>query len=356
MAKIRAIICYKNFKAIPGVSHVGLGVSAENNIRTLKDLGIDIEVKALNSDLDFLPLLRLAQKEGNPYTHVIISALWVRTGVVDELCVIFKDTRFIVNCHSAVAFLQSEPGAIRLIREQIKLQDTRHNFNVAGNSHKFVEFIRNAYRCNCLYLPNMYLLSPTQPPKRKHWNGDLLRIGMYGAIRVQKNFISGAAVALELHKKTGAKKTELWINGGRKDTSDTERLIKGIEELTKDVVGFELHNAGWLPWEEFAIEVAKNDLLLQPSTTETHNIVTCDGIANGVPSLVSPAINWAPKNWKANPDDIEEMTEVAYKLLFDRKATIKGYRALEKHNRESLRAWLDFFEASGVDSFWTSLF
>ena len=59
------------------------------------------------------------------------------------------------------------------------------------------------------------------------------------------------------------------------------------------------------------------DLLLQPSYTEGFNMVTADGIAQGVASVVSDAIAWAPKNWQAETDDAIDIANKAVGLLHD---------------------------------------
>ena len=56
---------------------------------------------------------------------------------------------------------------------------------------------------------------------------------------------------------------------------------------------------GWQSWPKFRQSVAHMHLLLQPSYTESFNMVTADGVAEGVPSVVSHAIDWAPEHWKA---------------------------------------------------------
>ena len=50
----------------------------------------------------------------------------------------------------------------------------------------------------------------------------------------------------------------------------------------------------WQTWPQFRQTVRHMHLLLQPSYTESFNVVTADGIAEGVPSVVSDAIEWAP--------------------------------------------------------------
>jgi hypothetical protein len=81
------------------------------------------------------------------------------------------------------------------------------------------------------------------------------------------------------------------------------------------------------------------NLMMQPSFTESFNGVTADGIAEGVPSVVSPAIDWVPKNWMANPDDAVEIAAVGKRLIRDRNAARDGYRALASHNAASVEAW-----------------
>jgi hypothetical protein len=71
-------------------------------------------------------------------------------------------------------------------------------------------------------------------------------------------------------------------------------------------------------------------------------MVTADGVAEGVPSVVSDAIGWAPAYWRASVDDVLEIARVGRHLLFDLRAPRDGYRALLRHNSEGVRAWKDF--------------
>jgi glycosyltransferase involved in cell wall biosynthesis len=41
------------------------------------------------------------------------------------------------------------------------------------------------------------------------------------------------------------------------------------------------------------------NVLINCSYTESFNMVTADGIAEGIPSVVSDAICWAPAYWRA---------------------------------------------------------
>jgi hypothetical protein len=61
---------------------------------------------------------------------------------------------------------------------------------------------------------------------------------------------------------------------------------------------------GWQSWPQFRQSVAHMHLLLQPSYTESFNMITADGVAEGVPSVVSHAIDWTTDQWKAMMDDV----------------------------------------------------
>ena len=85
-------------------------------------------------------------------------------------------------------------------------------------------------------------------------------------------------------------------------------------------------------------------LLLQPSYTESFNMVTADGVAEGVPSVVSHAIDWAPEHWKAMMDDVLDIARVGRYLLTDPYAPQEGIEALKvsQHRRPEILAV--FFE------------
>ncbi len=84
------------------------------------------------------------------------------------------------------------------------------------------------------------------------------------------------------------------------------------------------------------------DLLLQPSFTETFNNVTADGCACGVPSIVSEAIDWVPDEWIAKADSASQIADAAYLVLKDRKAAMKGWKALDTYNGAALKAWMEW--------------
>ena len=68
-------------------------------------------------------------------------------------------------------------------------------------------------------------------------------------------------------------------------------------------------------------------------------MVTADGIAEGVPSVVSMAIDWAPEHWKADVDDVLDIARAGRQLLNDGRATADGWKALVGFNQHGVNAY-----------------
>ena len=84
--------------------------------------------------------------------------------------------------------------------------------------------------------------------------------------------------------------------------------------------------------------VTKN-ISLQPSFTETFNVVTADGVAEGIPSVVGEVIEWAPRHWVANSDNTDDIARVGRHLLQDPHAAEDGVKALTAHNVDGVTRW-----------------
>jgi hypothetical protein len=112
--------------------------------------------------------------------------------------------------------------------------------------------------------------------------------------------------------------------------------------MTAGLPNVMLVQSGWQSWPAFRTTVRHMHLLMQPSYTESFNMVTADGVAEGVPSVVSSAIDWAPEHWKASIDDVRDIARVGRYLLSDPHAVSDGLQSLSQHNREGLDAWMAF--------------
>ncbi|MEP6715239.1 MAG: hypothetical protein ABJC09_06675 [Terriglobia bacterium] len=332
---MRVILAYKNFAANRAVCHIGLGVTALNAARTLRDAGIQADV---------WPIITAAELRGrlsnSPATHVIVSAPWIATADLAQMCVDFPETQFAVNCHSNLGFLQADPSAMRLVREGLDLGRCMWNFRIAANCERLARWVETVYHAPCLCLPNIYHLGH-DAPRREGYKAGTLRIGIFGATRALKNLMTaaGAAIAIADARRSDL---EIWISSGRNEGAGC--VVEAVRQMTNGLHNVKLIENAWQTWPQFRQTVGHMHLLLQPSYTESFNVVTADGAAEGIPSVVSHAIEWAPDSWKAEVDDANEIAKVGLMLLRSRRAARRGLPALRAHNRRAMRFWMEYLE------------
>jgi hypothetical protein len=342
---VRAVLVYKSF-VDNALSHVGLGVTASCTARALRASGLWADVWGLTSPDALVQRLRAAdadalQRGQLPITHVIIHAPWVPTETVAALAAEFPNTVFAVTSHSNFGFLAADPHAVKILREVVELQETTQNVVVAGNSKRFVAAASDMWGVPVVWLPNLYQVASATPAPRPPWPGDSLRLGLFGAARILKNGLTAAAAAVILAERLRVP-TELYVSTG----TEEEGTNRALTELTDNVPNLTLERAGWLSWTTFRSLVANMHVLLQPSFTESFNVVTADGIAEGVPTVVSPAIDWVPSTWQADPDDAGDVARVAEYLLKSPKAVDDGRAALASYVTTGLAAWTSFVVAA----------
>jgi len=329
---MRVVLAYKNFAASRNISHIGLGVAAINTAKVLRREGINTEVWPILSPADLDAKLAVSASD-----HVVISAPWIPTADLQELCIRYPNTQFAVNCHSNVGFLQADRNGVKLLREAMELELGNSNFHLAGNSRRFCDWIDDAFGAPCAFLPNLYFLGEDQPWSSHVFTSGTLRIGVFGATRPLKNLMSAAGAALEISRDLRAP-LELWMSAGRTEGGG-ETVMAAVKEMLLNLPHVTLMLNGWQSWPKFRKVVSHMHLLLQPSYTESFNMVTADGIAEGVPSVVSRAIDWAPEYWKADVDDVLDIARVGRQLLHDGRAPADGWKALVKFNHHGLHAY-----------------
>lgn len=192
---------------------------------------------------------------------------------------------------------------------------------------------------DCLLLPNLYdtetFINPIPPRKL----GGTLRIGSFGAGRPWKNQLVAAESAVQLARSLGVK-LELWVNSKRPDGG--ERMIESRMELFDDLPGCKLIDVPWARWPRFRDITATMHLLFQPSFDETFNVVTADGIAEGVPSVTDSSIEWTPKSWWCQPEDPSSLVNVAQHLLSDHNAVYPARVQLQQYVNLGIGRWLDY--------------
>jgi hypothetical protein len=327
------LFLHKNFAAYKGVCHIGLGVAALNTSLTLNEHGFDTRVVAITRYQDIDTMVQ----EYKP-THIIISAPWVPPHYFTYVVTKHPSVHFVSVCHSNVGFLFADTNGVKNLRAYFDIQKYE-NFHIAGNSKKFQTWVQKAYSVPCLYLPNLYHLSSYSEKKKSHEH--VLKIGCFGATRPLKNLMTAAGVALEISTRLN-RPVEFWISSGRTETG-AWGVRQAVSALLDDTT-VSIKENPWQPWTEFRKTVGEMDLLLQLSYTESFNMVTADGIAEGVPSVVSEAIDWVPKNWIANSDDCDEIASVAIKLLKKYQTIKKGRKMLKKYVDNGVKEWKKFLK------------
>jgi hypothetical protein len=339
----RLALVYKNFSQQRGLSHIGLGVAALQNARALRTAGYIVEVWPISSATELAARLAADRElalhaHHVPVTHVAISALFLATSDLARLVYQYPDTEFAIISHSNIGFLQVDPNAFRLLREGAELEQNAANFHIGANAQKFQTWWTSTYQTRMLVFGNLYPFSSIR--HKPAWHGGTLRIGCFCAIRPLKNILTAAAAALECGTRLRPDSLEFYISGGRPEGG--VGVVAAIQQMYAGVPRAKLIQNHWQNWPEFLATVGAMDLLLQPSYTESFNMVTADGIARGVASVIGEAIDWAPRNWEASTDSASDMANKAIALLHDPNAVEEGVTALVKHNNEALANWKQF--------------
>ena len=333
----RVIIAYHNMPAAFHVSHIGLGVSALNTAKVLRQNGVQTDVWAIMGAKELAAKIEASNPKPS---HVVISAPWI-TALDLQMHLVFKysDIHFAVVCHSNAGFLSADPTAITNFRQDLDLEQGALNFFCAGNSKRFANFIKKSYQRPCLWLPNLYFLDSPTPSPRRIWSGGTLRIGSFGAVRPLKNTTTAAAAALEIAEHFNTD-TEFHISVGRIEGGSS--VVKAVKAMLLNSPRVRLVEEPWYQWSQFRYITRHMHLLMQPSFSETFNMVSADGASEYVPSVVSDAIEWAPDYWKADADDTGSVARVGRQLITDAHAGLDGYQALQVHNGEGVREWKEW--------------
>lgn len=343
---VRLALIFKDFAAWLRTSCVGLNVAGYATAKVLRDHGVNVSVFPVRHNVDIVDSIELYNRtHEKPLTHVVISAPWISIWDLEAMLNHFKHTQFVILSHSNVGFLQADADGMHLLREYHVLARKYHNLRVGGNSAKFVEWMRAAYgREDVVLLPNLYPLDDNVQPKVWQHTSPL-KIGAFGAVRPQKNFMTAAAAALIISRELKIP-VELHMSFGGE--GDGQLTAPAIDQMLRGTqVTIVRHN--WAYWDDFIKLVEQMDLMIQVSYTESFNMVTADGISVGIPSVVSPAIYWAPERWKAEPDDAQDVASTGVYLLTRKRNLEDGIEALREHNRHSWKFWENFLLEGEVE-------
>ncbi len=332
-------IFFRNYFDTPNsYCHAGLSINAVQTEKVLRRAGVDVHIFGVPQPGDVLK--KLQGMETAP-KRVVIEAIWVDIPTLKALLAAYPDIEFLVRTHSQVGFLQVEPPAVKILREMLTLQTQMANLRVSANTTRLAVLLERAYLTQCVFLPNLYNLEHTHKHVR---DPAVLRIAGFGALRLLKNHMSAAAAALlvarHLHWDRDGRRMEYWLNVNREENAGSRGILTAIRNLYADLPWARLIEHPWEEWRQFRKTMGRMDLYLQPSFTETFNITVADAIAEGVPIVVSDAIDWAPRHSWAEADSVEDIAWVGVRQLQNPKAPEEAMAALRHHVDDGVRTWL----------------
>ena len=334
----RLILVVRNFSRT--ASHIGLAVTATCTMKVLRRNGIHAEVWSVFDTAELRERVRKASKEPRPPTHVVVSApTWVTPDDFRGLCRRFPEVEFVQLNHSGTAYLSIDHHGMKHIRQCIDMEGLNHNMRVAFNNPRGAGWADAAFGGGSLLLPNLYDTDSFVSPAAPRLDHDPLRIGSFGAPRAWKNQLTAAEAAVALAKRLGVD-LELYVNVGRPEKlTGGVRLAESRNELFDGLPGCKLIEVSWAKWAQFRRIVRTMDVLFSPSFDETFNVVTADGIAEGVPSVVTGAMEWCPRAWMCEPWDPMSVVSIAMGMLHDRHSVHEARRLLRRHVDAGVVAW-----------------
>jgi hypothetical protein len=331
---------------LPGGSDAGLAVTVNANARVLRRAGVHAETwKVKNADELMARISSVMPGAARPITHVVINnPRFILPISYAEMAGKWPDIEFVQLNHSGQSYLSIDHHGIQNIRGVADLETALHNVRVAGNNPRFRHWLNDDYGISSLLLPNLYDVETFRNPVTVRRCPDPLRIGSFGAGRYHKNQLVAAQGAIGLARRLGAN-LELYVNSGHWDT--TGPLDQSRAELFAGLPNARLIPVPWAAWPRFRRTVASMDLMMSPSFDETFCVICADGIAEGVPSVVGPALEWTPRSWQAEPHDPASVARVGLGLLHDVAGAVHdGRAALKAYVAAGTRLWLDYLTGS----------
>lgn len=301
---------YKKIKNpdAPG-GYVGLNISADLAAEALRQVGFKAESIGVVDDNDIDAVLFKERP-----SHLVLKAFWVRPEKLELLATRYPSCQFLVCCHSKPSFLAQETNGFLRLNEMIKVSKKFPNVRVAANNLETADSFANAFNDDVVFLPNV-LPDFQYPELVEILDGDLIRIGLFCAIRPLKNILNQAMAAINYAHNYG-KDLELHILIGRNEMGG-DVTLKNLRDLFKNINSsrYALIEHQWMCYEDFLHLIQQMDFGLQVSFTESFNIVSYDFIKQGVPIIVSNAIDWMPKEFMAKADSIQEIEKTIKRII-----------------------------------------
>jgi hypothetical protein len=279
-------------------------------------------------------------------THAIIEALWVVPEKFDVLQRLHPRVEWIVRLHSEIPFLANEGIAMDWITRYASYE----NVTVAANSVIAVRDLSRVLAAadrpgdGVLYLPNYYPYAEVSrlAVKKPRTPGEIA-VGCFGAIRPMKNNLIQAIAAIEYAEANGLE-LRFHVNAGRSEQGGDNNLrnLRALFHATHHT----LIEHPWMDHTSFLDLVKQMELSMCVSFSESFCIVAADSIALGVPTIMSPEIEWASRFAMAHPTSTGCIVAAINRML---KSVFRrwGVRSNRVHLRNYCEAakeeWLEQF-------------
>jgi hypothetical protein len=350
VASVRVTFVVHRYKTpMPGTSDAGLAVTIDGTMKVLRHAGVHAESWRLGGADDLWTRLEAEDwRSLRPITHVVINTPhFANPSRISEMAAHWPEVEFVVLNHTGLAYLSIDRHGegVNKMRELLDMQQAAHNIRLAGNNERFVSMMDSAYGAPATYLPNLYDIWTFVEHVGNRRDRGPLRIGSFGVGRPWKNQLVAAEAALSLAGLEG--RMELHVNV---DPWNANRDMAACRRALFAGTSNQLIEHPWDWWPRFRRQAVRDmDILLNPSFDETHCCVVADGIAEGVPSVVTAAMEWAPKHWQANePFDQAAVAMIGRAHLYDRaRSTYDGRVALRKHVTNGTRLWIEYLTNAG---------
>ncbi len=283
---------------------------------------------------------------------VIIEAYWVVPEKFAVLTKLHPNVQWIIRNHSNSPFLANEGIAYGWSTEYVKHPNVWISSNHPAAQQEFKDLLRVVFDSKfgarfqkAVYTPNYYPVPDEVPTYAPYADRSSIDIGCFGAIRPLKNQMIQALAAIEWSRQNG-KFLRFHMNGSRVEGKG-DPILKNLQSLFSNIETAKLIEHPWLSRAEFLTLVAKMDLGLQVSFSETFNIVAADFAVCGVPIVVSPEIDWVDHRFRANPTSVESICAAISKALTTHGWVHKDrtIETLRLRNAEALSAW-----ETGIDT------
>ena len=272
-------------------------------------------------------------------THLFLDALWVTPEKLIEVTKLHPKVKWYVRIHSELPFIALEGIAMQWLFDYIDIPAPIH---LTANSQRIGGSLSKLLKVPVPYLPNYYPIGYA-PAYHRDNHKPFIDIACFGAVRQLKNQFTQAIAAMQFAEGIG-KRLRFHMNSSRQEGSHALTILKNLRYLFDNKPEHELIEHGWLERPDFVKLMQTMDLSMQVTFSETFNIVSADAVANHIPVVVSPEVQWVSGRYKASPTSVEDIVDVMHIAWFDSRYGLHNMNILLLmwSNYNSVGLWTKF--------------